>query len=94
MDMRSVPQVAVEHGPELVRCFRHEDVGCPRCDGTGYRPRRRCAECEALAGRPSEGEKALLGRAGVRDRKQPVWCMDCHPELGGGGDVLGGTVGL
>ncbi len=22
--------------PELVRCFRHEGVGCPRCDGSGF----------------------------------------------------------
>ena len=74
--------------PELVRCFRHEGEGCPRCNGSGYRPRSHCAECGELAGRPSQGAKALMGLRNRRGRDQPFYCLHCHPELGRGVAVL------
>ncbi len=70
--------------PELVRCFRHEDEDCPRCDGSGYRHRRHCAGCGEPAGRPSQGGKALVGLRNRRGRDRPLYCLGCHPELGGG----------
>ena len=30
-----VPEARI---PKLVRCFRHENEGCHRCDGSGHRP--------------------------------------------------------
>ena len=36
----------------------HEGEDCPRCDGSGFRPRKRCAGCGEPAGRPSEGGQA------------------------------------
>ena len=50
--------------PELVECFRHEGEGCPRCNGSGFRPRKHCAGCGEPAGSISHGTGALL----VKDR--------------------------
>ena len=74
--------------PELIQCFRHEGEDCPRCNGSGYRPRRRCAGCGEPAGRPGLGGKALMGLRNRRGHKQPLYCLGCHPELGGGLAVL------
>ena len=76
--------------PELLRCFRHEDEDCPRCYGSGYRPRVHCARCTEPAGRPSQGGKALIGLRNRRGRDQPFYCLGCHPELGRGLAVLEG----
>lgn len=71
--------------PELVRCFRHEGVECPRCDGSGFRPRKRYAGCEVPAGRPSQGGKALSPERGAKNWKElkplPLYCMDCSPRF-------------
>jgi hypothetical protein len=55
---------SAQGSPEQVDCFRHEGEECPRCDGAGYRERRRCAGCGEAAGSASEGTGCPL----VRDR--------------------------
>ena len=79
----SLARSAQEESPELVRCLRHEGEECPRCDGSGFRPRRHCAGCGEPSGRPSQGGKALLGLKNRRGFDQPMYCLSCHPELGG-----------
>ena len=80
MAERSVARSAQEEPAELVECPRHEGEACPRCDGSGHRPRRRCAGCEEPSGRPSEGGRALMGLKNARGKDQPMWCIHCHPE--------------
>ncbi len=62
-----------EESPELVECFRHEGEECPRCDGSGYRPRKYCAECGEPSGWPRQGGKALRLHEGT------WYCMECDP---------------
>src|SRR5215203_2210085 len=71
---------STQESPELVKCFRPEGEDCPRCDGSGFRPRKRCEGCGESAGRPSEGGRALKGMTNVRGWDQPMWCLFCHPE--------------
>ena len=51
--------------PSTSRCFRHEGERCPRCDGSGFKPAKRCAACGEAAGSLSEGTGFSL----VRDRR-------------------------
>lgn len=71
--------------PELVRCFRHEGAECPRCNGSGFRPRKRCAGCGVPAGRPSRGAKALSPERGAKSWEEleslPLYCMDCNARF-------------
>ena len=76
--------------PELVHCLLHEGERRPRCNGSGYRPRKHCAGCGEPAGRPSQGGKALVGMRNRRGPNQPLYCLACHPELGGGRAMLDG----
>lgn len=69
---------------EVVSCFQHEGEDCPRCDGSGYRPRKRCTSCGEPADRPSQGGKALVGLRNLRGWDQPLYCLACHPEGGSG----------
>ena len=80
MDTNSLARSAQEESLELVECPRHEGEECLRCDGSGYRPRRRCAGCKEPSGRPSEGGRALMGLKNARGKDQPMWCNHCHPE--------------
>lgn len=66
---------------EVVSCFRCEGEDCPKCDGLGFRPVRRCEGCGEKSGKPSEGGKALLGLRNSRSVAGPLYCMDCHPEM-------------
>ncbi len=54
-----------ESQEKLVECFRHEGEGCPRCDGSGFRPVKHCAGCGETAGSVSGGTGFPL----VRDRR-------------------------
>ena len=84
------PPELVARNPELVWCFRLEGEDCHCCDGSGYRARRRCAECGEPAGKPSQGGNALVGLRNRRGWDQPFYCLGCHPELGRGPAVLEG----
>jgi hypothetical protein len=66
---------------ERVECFRCSGEDCPKCEGTGYRERKRCAGCGEPSGSISEGDRPLLGLRNNRDRNQPMWCIHCHPEF-------------
>ena len=72
---------------DFVRCFRHEGEDCPRCDGSGFRPRARCASCSVFAGRPSQGGKALSPERGAKSwnelRSLSLYYMDCNPRFFG-----------
>ena len=87
---QSVAQGFGPDNPEYIRCFRHEGEDCPRCDGSSYRPRSYCAECGAPSGKPSQSGKVLKGLRNRRGKDQPMYCMECHPELGGGFAVMAG----
>ena len=81
MAQSSLARSAQEESPEeLVECFRHEGEECPRCDGSGYRPRKYCAGCGEPSGKPSEGGRALIGLKNAKGKDQPMWCLHCHPE--------------
>src|SRR5215217_531139 len=79
---------SAQESVELVECFRHEGDDCPRCDGSGYRERKRCAGCGEPSGRPSQGGKVLLG---LRNRRGPVqlfFCLSCHPKVNGSASTV------
>jgi len=50
MAATSVARSAQVESSEQVACSRHEGEGCPRCDGSGFRPAKYCAGCGEPAG--------------------------------------------
>ena len=62
--------VSLAQAPELVECFRHEGDGCLRCDGSGYRPRKRCVGC----GEPAKAlQTAQAAKSGEEARTLPLY---------------------
>ena len=75
---RSVPK---DHGPEnpelLAPCSRHEGEGCPRCDGSGHRPRPACAGCGEAAKNLTPERTA---RSWQEAKALPRYCPRCNPR--------------
>ncbi len=71
---------SAQESPELVECFRHEGEECPRCDGSGTRPRRHCAGCGEPSGSISQGTGFPL----VKDRRSGGhwYHASCLPGIG------------
>src|SRR3712207_6122713 len=62
---QSIPAEQEVRNPDAegVACLRHEGKNCPRCEGSGFRPRKRCAECgehRSLMRNPADGEMCCL----------------------------------
>ena len=85
-------EITVPTAPEVsnpqadrVKCLRHESEACPRCDGSGYRPRKRCAGCGEPAGSASEGGNALQPACAAKTweeaRSLPLYCRECNPRF-------------
>ena len=70
---------------KLVQCFRHESRECPRCDGSGFRPRKYCVGCGEPSGKPSEGGKVLQSTRAAKSweeaRSLPLYCRECNPRF-------------
>ena len=70
---------------KLVQCFKHDGEDCGRRDGSGYRPRKRCAGCGEPSGRPAEGGKALQPSRAAKSweeaRSLPLYCRECNPRF-------------
>jgi hypothetical protein len=67
---------SVHAATDFVRCFRHEDEDCPRCDGSGLRPRSVCASCGEPAKRLSPERTA---KSREEARALPLYCVHCNP---------------
>ncbi len=74
--------VSVAPTTEMVECLRHEGEGCPRCDGSAYRPRKLCAGC----GEPSKTLQAARAAKNWKEAQTlPLYCAGCNPRFSGTG---------
>jgi hypothetical protein len=67
---------SAQESSELVACFRHEGEECPRCDGSGFRPRKQCEGCgehRSLKRNPADGL---------------MYCLECNPRFVGADRAL------
>jgi len=65
----SLARSAQEESLELAKCFRHEGEDRPRCNGSGFRPRKHCAGCgehRSLMRNPADGL---------------MYCLGCNPRF-------------
>ena len=74
--------ISVAPPSALVKCLRCAGDECTKCDGTGYRERKRCEKCGEPSGRISEGRRTLVGLKNSRGFDGPFYHVGCHPELG------------
>lgn len=72
MTTTSIPKVE-----ERVECRRHEGEGCPRCEGSGSRPRRVCAVCGESA---KHLQPARTARSWEEARALLRYCPQCNPR--------------
>ena len=84
---RSLPKDHERESPELTPCFRHDGEGCPRCDGSGYRPRRACDGCGEHDENLAPGRTA---RSWEEAKALPRYCPRCNPRRRNPGSVLAG----
>ncbi len=90
---QSVARSAQEESPEkLVECFRHEGKDCPRCDGSGFRPRKHCAGCGELSGSISQATGFPL----VKDQRTGghSYHVNCLPGIGAVPALLANLEGM
>ena len=84
---RSVPKDHGRENPEVSPCPRHEGEGCPRCDGSGRRPRRVCDGCGKAAKNLASERTA---RSWEEAKALPRYCPKCNPRRRNPGAVLAG----
>ncbi len=82
---------SVRHEAGMVECFRHEGEDCPRCDGTGFRPRPVCAQCGEGARNLSPARTA---KSPEEARALPRYCPRCNPRRRRGIAALAALEGM
>ena len=78
---------SIANKPEQVKCLRHEGQECPRCDGSGYRPAKRCDGCGETG---KNLQPARAARSWEEAKALPRYCAPCNPRRRGIGAVLAG----
>ena len=82
---------SVRHEAKMVECLRHEGQACPRCDGSGYRPAKRCAGCGETGKHLASARSA---KSPEEARALPRYCPRCNPRRRCGGAVIAGLEGM